>query len=196
MKSIPNLQDYRNELIHIFQNSKEVDILLGNFKKIFLKILLPYSYLRLPKFTIIPTESLEFSIWYEDPEAITETLNIHQGPCDLYFCRCADHKWYLDDLYDDLDEIADKILNDIPIFHRIPENPKEVKTLLENGLIDFKPEKFPIFSANKIKDFNEVLTWDDRFLLVGTKVENLKIYSYKEWNDLIIRENHFKNNGE
>ena len=87
---------------------------------------------------------------------------------------------YLNDLYDDIHEIAEKILTDIPVFKSIPENPKEVKTLLENGLMIFKPKIFPVFSKIKPHDLNEVLTWDDRFLLVGTKVENLKVYSYEE----------------
>lgn len=136
------------------------------------------------------------SVWYQEPNAITETLNIHQEKCDLYLWRCADQNWYLDDLYSDFSEIVNQILINIPIFHLIPENPKEVKTLLENGLMDFKPEIFPKFSEKILGDLNEVLTWDDCFLLVGTSVKNLKIYSHKEWDDLIRRENFYQENGE
>ena len=196
MKSIPNLQDYKIELIQILSNTKDVELLKESLRKLFLDFLKNHSYMSLPEFKIVFTESLQFSVWYQDPEAITETLHIHQEKCDLYLWRCTDGKWYLDDLYNNASEIIEQILARIPIFHKIPENPKEVKTLLENGLMDFKPEIFPIFSKNKPNDLKEVLTWDDRFLLVGTKVENLKIYSLKEWDDLIERENYLKNNGE
>ena len=192
MKSIPNLQDYKIELIQILSNTKNVEILKESLKQLFLEVLKNHSYMSLPEFKIIPTESLQYSVWYQDPDAITETLHIHQEKCDLYLWKCVDKKWYLDDLYDDIHEIAGKILTDIPIFHLIPENPKEVKTLLESGLMDFKPEILPVFSKNKPNDLNEVLTWDDCFLLVGTKVENLKIYSLKEWDDLIGRENFYR----
>ncbi|AWL28519.1 hypothetical protein DJ533_08055 [Acinetobacter defluvii] len=196
MKSISNLEDYRTEFVHIFQSTDDVEILLENLKNLFLKILQPYDCMVLPKFQIISTGSLQFSVWYQDPDAITETLNIHQKKCDLYLWRCSDQKWYLDDLYDDINEIVEQIFKNIPAFHLIPENPKEVKALLENGLMDFKPEAFPKFSEKIPSDLNEVLTWDDRFLLVGTNIENLKIYSWKEWDDLIERENYLKNNGE
>ncbi len=196
MKSIPNLQNYKNELMYIFLQSKDAADLSVNLTQLFLKMLNCDLYMTMPGIRIIATESLQYSVWCENPCAETETVNIHQGKCDLYLWRCADQKWYLNDLYDDIHEIAEKILTDIPVFKSIPENPKEVKTLLENGLMIFKPKIFPVFSKIKPHDLNEVLTWDDRFLLVGTKVENLKVYSYEEWNDLIIRENYFKNNGE
>lgn len=196
MKSIPNLQDYKTEFVHIFQSTGDVEILLENFKKLFLRILHLYAYMALPKFQIFSTESLKFSVWYQDPDAITETLNIFQRPCDLYLWRCSDQQWHLNDLYDDINEISDKIITGVPIFNSIPENPKEVKILLENGLMDFKPDIFPIFSVKKLGDIAEVLTWDDRFILVGTHIENLKIYSHKEWDDLIRRENFYHDIGE
>ena len=192
MKSIPNLQDYKIELIQILSNTKNVEILKESLKQLFLEVLKNHSYMYLPEFKIVPTERLQFSVWYQDPDAITETLHIHQEKCDLYLWKCADQKWYLDDLYSDMNDIAAQILARIPIFYSIPENPKEVKTLLENGLMLFKPEIFPVFSKIEPNDLNEVLTWDDRFLLVGTKVENLKNYSWKEWDDLIGRENFYR----
>ncbi|QOW45681.1 MULTISPECIES: hypothetical protein [Acinetobacter] len=192
MKTIPNLYDYKVELAQIFQQSKEVEVLLEKIRLLFTKILFNFSYMKLPNFQIILTGSLKFSVWYQEPNAITETLNIHQEKCDLYLWRCVDQKWYLDDLYSDVNEVAEQILKSIPAFHSTPENPKEVKTLLENGLMNFEPEIFPKFSETIPDDLNEVLTWDDRFVLVGTSVENLKIYTYKEWNELIERENFYK----
>ncbi|AXY56442.1 hypothetical protein CDG60_07575 [Acinetobacter chinensis] len=192
MKSIPNLQDYKIELLQILSNTKDVELLKESLRKLFLDILKNYSYMSLPEFKIVLTESLKFSAWYQDPDAITETLSIHQGKCDLYLWKCADQKWYLDDLYDDINEITEQILARIPIFHLIPENPREVKILLESGLMVFKPEMFPVFSKIEPNDLNEVLTWDDRFLLVGTKVENLKIYSLEEWGGLVGRENFYR----
>ena len=196
MKSIPNLNHYKVEFIHLFENTRDVEALSANLRQLFCKILSLYPCMRLPEFDVISTKSLQYSVWYQDPQAMTETLNIHQNQCDLYLWRCVDQKWYLDDLYHDVSEITEQILKSIPAFHSIPENPKEVKTLLENGLMDFKPETFPKFSEKIPNDLNEVLTWDARFLLVGTNIENLKTYTLKEWEDLVQRENYFKYNGE
>lgn len=191
MKSIPNLQGYKVNLIQIFNNTKDIEILCKHLSLFFTEVIKFHSYMRLPIFNIVPTKSLQYSVWYQDPNAITETLNIYQRPCDLYLWLCLDNKWYLDDLYDDINEVTERILKSIPAFHSIPENPKEVKALLESGLMDFKPKKFPKFSKKMPNDLNEVLTWDDRFLLVGTNIENLKIYSWKEWDELIERENFY-----
>lgn len=146
----------------------------------------------LSTFDIVATKNLEHSVWYQEHDYITETLNFHQGKCDLYLWRYSDEKWYLDDLYSDMNDIAKQILDRIPIFHLIPENPKEVKMLLANGMMDFRPEAFPKFYEEMPNDLNEVLIWDDRFLLVGTKIENLKIYSLEEWGNLIGRERFYK----
>ncbi len=192
MKTIFHLIDYKIKLIKIISITKDVETLRTKLKQLFLEVVKNYPYMVLPEFKIVPTKSLQYLVWYQDPDAITETLNIHQGKCDLYLWLCLDQKWYLDDLYDDVSEITEQILARIPIFHKIPENPKEVKALLENGLMDFKLGVFPIFSKKIPNDLNEVLTWDDRFLLVGTNIENLKIYSWKEWDELIGRENFYK----
>ena len=194
MKTISNLNQYKNELSHIFQQTKEVGILLESIKNLFLKVLKPYPYMNSPELKLISTDSLKFSVWYQDPNAITETLNIHQTECDLYLWRCADQKWYLNDLYNNPEEISMMLLDGIPCFKCIPENPREVQDLLKNKLMHFDLDKFPIFSEKAPLDKREVLTWDDRFILVGTHVENLKIYSHREWGDLIQRENYFKYN--
>lgn len=145
MKTISNLNQYKNELSHIFQQAKEVGILLESIKNLFLKVLNPYPYMNSPELKLINTDSLKFSVWYEDPNAITETLNIHQTECDLYLWRCADQKWYLNDLYNDTHEISKKIIDSLPVFYSIPENPKEIKTLLDNGLISFQFKNFQYF---------------------------------------------------
>lgn len=172
---------------------QKIEELESSIQQLFSIILKDYPYLKLPTFSIIPTKALEFIVWYQDPNAINETLLIKQNSFDAYLWRCDDEKWYLDDLYSEPREIASKLIKNIPVFYSIPENPKEVKHLLEIGIMHFNEILFPIFSNRTLEDSREVLTWDDHFLLVGTQLTNLKLYSHEEWNALIDRENSYLN---
>lgn len=193
MKSILNIEKNIFELENILNKKQKIEELESSIQQLFSIILKDYPYLKLPTFSIIPTRALEFIVWYQDPNAITETLLIKQNSFTAYLWRCDDEKWYLDDLYSEPREIASKLIKNIPVFYSIPENPKEVKHLLEIGIIHFNEILFPIFSNRTLEDSREVLTWDDHFLLVGTQLTNLKLYSHEEWNALIDRENSYLN---
>lgn len=193
MKSILNIEKNIFELENILNKKQKIEELESSIQQLFSIILKDYPYLKLPTFSIIPTKALEFIVWYQDPNAITETLLIKQNSFDAYLWRCDDEKWYLDDFYSEAREIASKLIKNIPVFYSIPENPKEVKHLLEIGIMHFNEILFPIFSNRTLEDSREVLTWDDHFLLVGTQLTNLKLYSHEEWNALIDRENSYLN---
>lgn len=190
MKSILNIEKNIFELENILNEKQKIEELESSIQQLFFTILKDYPYLKSPTFSIIPTKALEFIVWYQDPNAITETLLIKQNSFDAYLWRCDDEKWYLNDLDFESAEIASKIIANVPVFNSIPENPKETKYLLEIGLIHFDERVLPHFSDRKPEDFREVLTWDDRFLLVGTQLNNLKLYSHEEWKALIDRENY------
>lgn len=193
MKSILNIEKNIFELENILNKKQKIEELESSIQQLFSIILKDYPYLKLPTFSIIPTKALEFIVWYQDPNAITETLLIKQNSFTAYLWRCDDEKWYLDDFYSEPREIASKLIKNIPVFYSIPENPKEVKHLLEIGIMHFNEILFPIFSNRTLEDSREVLTWDDHFLLVGTQLTNLKLYSHEEWNALIDRENSYLN---
>ncbi|MGN5754239.1 hypothetical protein ACNQO8_03170 [Acinetobacter calcoaceticus] len=193
MKSILKINDNISALVNIINKKQKVEDLETAIKDLVSLMLKDYPYLKPPKFSIIPTKTLAFSVWYQEPNAITETLMIEQNGFTAYLWRCDDQKWYLDDLDSEPREIASKLIKNIPAFYSIPENPKEVKHLLETGIMHFNEILFPIFSNRTLEDSREVLTWDDHFLLVGTQLTNLKLYSHEEWNALIDRENSYLN---
>ncbi|MFV5263723.1 hypothetical protein ACMUMS_09150 [Acinetobacter courvalinii] len=191
MKSILNIKGNISVLVNIIHKNHKVEDLATAIKGLVSLILKDYPYLKLPKFSIIPTKSLAFTIWYHVPNAITETLLIEQNGFTAYLWRCDDQKWYLDDLDSEPHEIARKLIENIPVFHSIPENPKDIKHLLEIRLMNFDGRVIPHFSDRKPEDCREVLTWDDRFLLVGTQINNLKLYCHEEWKALVDRENYY-----
>lgn len=193
MKSILKICDNISALVNIINKKQKVEDLETAIKDLVSLMLKDYPYLKPPKFSIIPTKTLAFSVWYQEPNAITETLMIEQNGFTAYLWRCDDQKWYLDDLDSEPHEIARKLIENIPVFHSIPENPIEIKHLLEVGIMHFNTILFPNFSNKELEDSREVLTWDDRFLLVGTQVNNLKLYSHEEWKALIDRENYHLN---
>ncbi|MEB6665460.1 hypothetical protein MXM33_00265 [Acinetobacter vivianii] len=184
------INDNISALVNIINKKQKVEDLETAIKDLVSLMLKDYPYLKPPKFSIIPTKTLAFSVWYQEPNAITETLLIEQNGFTAYLWRCDDQKWYLDDLDSEPHEVARKLIENIPVFHSIPENPKEIKHLLAVGIMHFNAILFPNFSNKELEDCREVLTWDDRFLLVGTQVNNLKLYSHEEWKALIDRENY------
>jgi len=145
MKSILNLKDNILELDNIFYKEQNLEELKISIQQLFSKILKAYPNLKPPTFSIIPTKSLEFIVWYQDPNAVTETLLIEQNGSDAYIWKGADQKWYLDDFYSEPYQIACKLIEIIPVFHSLPENPREVKHLLEIGIMDFDANFFQSF---------------------------------------------------
>ncbi|MCH2011795.1 hypothetical protein MKX19_06685 [Acinetobacter pittii] len=90
MKSILNIEKNIFELENILNKKQKIEELESSIQQLFSIILKDYPYLKLPTFSIIPTRALEFIVWYQDPNAITETLLIKQNSFTAYLWRCDD----------------------------------------------------------------------------------------------------------
>lgn len=143
MKSILNLKDNIFDIENIFYKEQNFEEFKISIQQLFSRILKAYPYLKPPTSLIIPTKSLEFIVWYQDPNSITETLLIEQNGSDAYIWKRADRKWYMDDLYSEPHQIACKLIEILPVFHCLPEKPSEVKHLLEIGIMHFNTNFFP-----------------------------------------------------
>ena len=76
MKSILTIKDNISELVNIIHKKQKVEDLEIAIKDLVSLMLKDYAYLKPPKFSIIPTKTLAFSVWYEEPNAIIEILLI------------------------------------------------------------------------------------------------------------------------
>ncbi|MBJ8453571.1 hypothetical protein I6M90_19305 [Acinetobacter bereziniae] len=178
------------DLIQIFGKNDQIHLLKSSLHDFFIQVFRKYPYLKLPEMNIIATETLKHQIYYQDPNAESETLNIHIQQWDIYIWRTLDGYWCLDDFYQQTIEIVEQILTICPLFSIIPENVKALKKLLdEHYILEEYLFDLPKFSENAPSDICEVLSWDGQYLLTGNKIENLKLYTYKEWDELIEREN-------
>lgn len=187
-------EQQKAKFVSIFSESFGLDILQNRLQSFFEEVFQNYPYLKLPQMDIVSTASLKYQVYYQEPDADPETLTIGIGHWNIYIWRTLDGNWCLDDLYEEPIGIVAEILTLCPLFLMIPKNVKNLKELLEIGMILEKHLfQLPKFSEIQPDDCREVLSWDGRYLLTGNKVENLKLYSYREWDELIQRENFFNN---
>ncbi|WP_020405311.1 hypothetical protein [Hahella ganghwensis] len=136
---------------------------------------------------IIDTESIRYSVYYQScPSMSEQALMITNVGYDAYLWM-EDGGWVLDDDYYSTVEIA-KALAETPLLNKIPENIRELKKLLDDGYWVFSPEQFPKFNDQPPCDTTEVLSWDDNYILTGTKSENMAIMTRNDWDKLCDRE--------
>jgi muconolactone delta-isomerase len=190
MAKLTITEQQKAQCIQIFEKNDQIHLLKNALALFLIQILHKHPYLRLPEMKIIATESLRHQIYDQDPNAESETLNIHIKGWDVYIWRALDGYWCLDDFYQTSVEIVEQILTQCPLFSILPKNVRELKNLLEMGMIS-EQHLFllPKFSEISPHDCREVLSWDGRYLLTGNQIGNLKLYTYKQWEELIEREN-------
>lgn len=178
------------DLVQIFEKNDQIHLLKSGLHDFFIQVFRKYPYLKRPDMNIVAMETLKHQIYDQDPDAESETLNIHIQQWDIYIWRTLDGYWCLDDFYQQNIEIVEQILTTCPLFSVIPENVKALKKLLdEHYILEEYLFELPKFSEYAPSDICEVLSWDGQYLLTGNKIENLKLYTYKEWDELIEQEN-------
>ena len=142
----------------------------------------------------IPTDSLRYSIYYQDGINMSKmSIMISHINYDAYlWTDCG--QWYLDDYYSDIKEIAIK-MSEAPVFQRVPENIRELYSLIKEGYWEFDGNSMPYFDGLAPDDCDEVLSWDKRYILTGTDAKNMSIVKRDEWDKICKREkNWFKTN--
>ncbi|MCP3923853.1 MAG: hypothetical protein GY714_14845 [Desulfobacterales bacterium] len=138
---------------------------------------------------ISPTKDI-IEPWYYDPKSQSKysVLIERNGEC-CYIFRELD--WSLDDEISVNKQIADR-LGDWEIFHA-PTNVRDIEALLKKNCWKFDKDKIPKIGDYPPEDTREILSWDKKYVLTGTTIDNMCRVTRDKWSEICRREYWFKN---
>lgn len=137
--------------------------------------------------SLVKSEKLRYSEFYQaGAELSLYAIEIKGPKYREYIWRDAG-EWVLADEFYKPNDIAREICK-AGLFTQMPESVKDLKFLLTQRFWTFIPGEFPKYGGVPPEDLLEVLSWDNDFLLVGTKLENIEVISRDEWDSLLTRE--------
>ncbi len=163
--------------------------LYENLIEIFLEVNMMLFWITPFKIDLIKTKDVVNS-WDWDSNIYSEdAIKVYQGE-DSYFIWKEDTNWYLDDYYHCTNHDISIKLSEFKVL-QIPANVFEIQKLITNGLWKFDKNNIPKLSEIEPDDVEEVISWDDQHVLIGTTVENLEVVSREEWVKIMQREKWF-----
>lgn len=174
-------------LVSALEAAETIDELLENMKVAFelvyreIPLLIPYEL------NLEETEKLRYSEFYQaGPELSKFAIEI-KGPKYCEYIWRDTGEWVLADEFYTAKDISVAI-GKANLFTQVPETVKDLMLLLTQGFWKFIPGELPKYGGAEPEDTLEVLSWDAKNLLVGTKLENIEVISREEWDNLSARE--------
>lgn len=189
MKIYSEKKLFIENLEEILGKNDDIKNTLEYLRVLYAGIDLGYPLVKPFSINLIETESLRYSIFYQSgPNLSKNAIEISHAGYWAYLWK-DEGEWCLDDDFYKLLEIAQE-LADAPLLKMIPENVKELESLLVSGLWQFSCD-LPKYDGCAPDDVGEVLSWDSTNILTGTKLENISVISRSEWSRLTNNENHW-----
>ena len=189
MKQIENISVYAHKFHEAFQKAEGVAEALAFLSEAYKEISDCHPYFNPFKLKLIDTKSIQHTVYYQEPPGISdETIEITNTAYDGHIWK-DDDGWCLDDRYWGVDRISQELAKCF-LYTNYPENVKELKVLLEGRFWNLC-QTLPNFGGKTPEDMNEVLSWDEQYILVGTKLDNIAIMSKADWEELCQRENNW-----
>ena len=130
-----------------------------------------------------------YHYFYQISPDYSETIEITEGNQNTYLWM-DDGSWCLDDGFWNNSKIAQAMANS-PMFNSVPENIRELYSLLNEKKWRFSSEELPVFGGRAPGDAREVLSYDENYILAGTNLDTISVISRKDWDDLCQRENNW-----
>lgn len=191
MKQVDSINKYISKFRDAFHKAKDVPDALSLLSCVYKEIESDHPYFSSFELVSIDTRRIQYTVYYQEPPGISETtIKIKNIGYEGHIWKDGDG-WCLDDTYWGADRISEELVKCF-IVTNYPENVKELKALLEGGFWSLCPN-LPCFGGQLPEDINEVISWDRRFVLVGTKLDNLSITSRDDWDELCKREQNWFN---
>lgn len=191
MKQVENIDKYILRFRDALHKARSISDALTLLSTVYKELENDHTYFGSFKLELIDTRRIQSIIYYQKPPGISdETIKISSHGYEGYIWKDSDG-WCLDDDYWGADKISRELVKCF-VCANFPENVRELKDLLKGGFWALRPN-LPCFGGLPPDDINEVISWDNRFVLVGTKIDNLVVVSRDEWEELCKREQNWFN---
>lgn len=189
MKALPNIQIYQTLFEQTFNTEQTIHSCYSALSSIYRRLQAEYPFFKPFPLKTVYSDSLLYQVYYEKPIGISEkSIVIQYFGENAYLWKDAGG-WCLDDSYYGTKEIVDVLLQE-PVLRYFPENVKEIKWLLDKAYWQNTPVNFPVWGTPP-NETDEVLSWDEDFVLVGRSQGNVFLLEREEWKQLCYKENHW-----
>jgi hypothetical protein len=187
MKSIVTENQVFEKLVLALKDSSDTERLIVKVREAFELVYRELPLVVLYEISLTETERLRYTEFYQTGPNLSKYAIEIKGPTYCEYLWRDTGEWVLADEFYSPENIARAICK-ASLITDVPENVRELLSLLNQGCWKFFPEEFPIFGGLRPKDCLEVLSWDSNFLLVGTNLKNAEVVSRAEWDNLSTRE--------
>ena len=191
MKPYRRLKLFKEKIEILLSSTKDVDVARNEIETLYKNILKDYPLAKPVIVAVSITEKLRNNVFYQTPiEWMSEKyIDIDSGNFNLWVER---DEWCLNDEHFDITLISNSLAQS-EILHRDPDSVRDLMELILGGHWEFSCKELPKFSVCIPNDLGEVLSWDERNILIGTTKENMSMVSRDEWGSIISREKDWYN---
>ncbi len=188
MKTYPHRKKFIYNIESLLNRSVDVNYVLQEIRKIYSDIAIETPCMTRFSFDLVDTESLRNVEFYQIPSESLSNKSIEISHTKLIeYIWLEDGEWCYGDTEYGAQDIA-TALSEATFFKQYPETVKDLQKLLNDGLWVFEKSRFPSFGDARFSDFDEVLSWDEKHVMVGTTLENAEVVSIEEWNRITTNE--------
>lgn len=170
--------NYLNEISEVKELSTQLEKYFSDLNNRFL-------YLEKFEFNITDTKDVMNAPWLYHPKFYSEkSIEIKQNNQFKYIWK-NETCWESDE-FENYNEISKHISN--WTCFDFPKGMSSMLELIKNGFWKLI-KSLPILSGKKLNDTNEVYSWDDKYVLIGTTIENIDFVTHDEWMRITKEEN-------
>ncbi|HEX9061283.1 MAG TPA: hypothetical protein VF941_13975 [Clostridia bacterium] len=175
----------KSSILCFLNQNIDIDIVCNEINICFKSVNLESEYIKNFEIGLVPTKDVISEPWFYDPKYYSEkAIEISQSKQKKYIW-IENGKWE-NDYHNSNDKIAG-YLSDWSCFE-FPKNIKSMLYLIREGHRTLNPN-LPILSEKTIIDTNEVYSWDDKYVLTGTSIENIAMITIEQWERIVKNEN-------
>lgn len=132
MKKYGKIENFKSEVHHLLSSMEDVKLACEKIKPIYSDLILDIPLLKPFEIELVKTKSLQYEVYYQSsPEMSKHSIAIINNSYEAFLWVDRDG-WCLDDNFYNLDEIASSLCK-APAFENIPENVRELKSLIVEG---------------------------------------------------------------
>lgn len=176
----------KSSILSILNQSKDIDELFYKVNTYLQNINKDFKHIKDFEIGLIPTKSV-VEPWYYDSNYYSEkAIEITQNKQKKYIW-INDGQWESD--YSDSNDQIAGFLSTWLCFE-FPNNIKSMLRLIKEGYWLLSLD-LPILSEKLLVDTDEVYSWDDKYVLTGTSINNIEMITIEHWNRIIKNEKIF-----
>ncbi|HEX9058683.1 MAG TPA: hypothetical protein VF941_00725, partial [Clostridia bacterium] len=178
----------RSNMFNFLNHSTSIDVVYNKIRTYYENINREFNHIKEFEVGLVSTESVISEPWFYDPKYYSEkAIEISQND-EKKHVWLSSGEWECERFNDN--EMIAICLSSWTCFD-FPKSMKSMLRLIKEGYWLLKPS-LPVLSEKNLIDINEVLSWDDKYVLTGTSIENIDVITIEHWERIVKNEAWFE----